>query len=63
MLRRCAFEVVRSVTCALIELALATALAALLCCAAAYFAARWVVLGTRDWLRAVWNATVAVMGS
>lgn len=62
-LRRYGVAVVESVACAAIELILATALAALLLASVAYLAVRWVVLGTRDWLRAVWNATVAVMGS
>ena len=52
-----------SVALALIELALATALAALILIALAYLAVRWVVCGCAAWARAVWSATVAVMGS
>lgn len=62
-LRRYCVAVAESIACAALELILATALAALLLASVAYIAVRWIILGTRDWLRAVWNATVAVMGS
>lgn len=62
-LRRYCVAVAESVACAAIELILATALAALLLASVAYLAVRWVVRGCAAWARALWSATVTVMGS
>jgi hypothetical protein len=62
-LRRYGVAIAESVACAIIELVLAAALAALLLASVAYLAVRWIVRGCAAWARALWSATVAVMGS
>jgi len=63
MLRRYSLAVAASVAHAALELILSAALAAWILLALAYLAVRWVVRGVVDWARALWAATVAVMGS
>lgn len=63
MLRRYSLAVAASVAHAALELILAAMLAAWILLTLAYLAVRWVVRGCAAWARALWSATVAVMGS